>query len=32
VGFEVGAVDLSYYTNRDTTDFEVAVFMKRFIE
>ncbi len=32
VGFEVGAVDLSYYTNRDITDFEVAVFMKRFIE
>ena len=32
VGFEVGAVDLSYYTNRDVTDFEVAVFMKRFIE
>ncbi len=32
VGFEVGAVDLSYYSNKDTTDFEVAVFMKRFIE
>ena len=32
VGFEVGAVDLSYYTNKDVTDFEVAVFMKRFIE
>ena len=32
VGFEVGAVDLSYYTNRDVSDFEVAVFMKRFIE
>ncbi|MFW9918044.1 MAG: GNAT family N-acetyltransferase [Candidatus Thorarchaeota archaeon] len=32
VGFEVGGIDLSYYTNRDLTDFEVAVFMKRFIE
>jgi ribosomal protein S18 acetylase RimI-like enzyme len=32
VGFEVGAIDFSYYTNRDITDFEVAVFMKRFIE
>ena len=28
VGFEVGGVDLSYYTNRDVED-EVAVFMKR---
>lgn len=32
IGFEVGAVDLSYYTNNDLTEFEVAVFMKRFIE
>jgi len=32
VGFEVGAIDLSYYTNKDVTDFEVAVFMKRFIK
>jgi len=32
VGFEIGAIDLSYYTNKDITDFEVAVFMKRFIE
>jgi ribosomal protein S18 acetylase RimI-like enzyme len=32
VGFEVGSVDLSYYTNKDVTDFEVAVFMKRFID
>ena len=32
VGFEVGAIDLSYYTNHDCTDFEVAVFMKRFLE
>jgi ribosomal protein S18 acetylase RimI-like enzyme len=32
VGFEVGAIDLSYYTNKDVTDFEVAVFMKKFIE
>ena len=31
VGFEIGAIDLSYYTNDDITDFEVAVFMKRFI-
>ncbi len=31
VGFEVGAIDLSYYTNKDVTDFEVAIFMKRFI-
>ena len=29
VGFEVGAIDLSYYTNNDLEDFEVAVFMKR---
>lgn len=28
-GFEVDGVDLSYYTNRDLTDGEVAVFMKR---
>lgn len=32
VGFEVGGIDLSYYTNKDMTDFEVAVFMKRFID
>ncbi len=32
VGFEIGAIDLSYYTNTDIADFEVAVFMKRFIE
>lgn len=32
VGFEIGAIDLSYYTNKDITDFEVAVFMKRFID
>lgn len=32
VGFEIGAIDLSYYTNRDLTEYEVAVFMKRFIE
>lgn len=32
VGFEVGAIDLSYYTNKDMTDFEVAVFMKRFLD
>ena len=32
LGFEIGAVDLSYYTNKDLTDFEVAIFMKRFLE
>jgi len=32
LGFEIGAVDLSYYTNKDLTDFEVAIFMKRLIE
>lgn len=32
VGFEIGGVDLSYYTNKDVTDFEVAIFMKRFLE
>lgn len=31
LGFEIGAVDLSYYTNRDMTDFEVAIFMKRYL-
>lgn len=29
VGFEVGGIDLSYYTNQDVEAFEVAVFMKR---
>lgn len=29
VGFQIDAVDLSYYTNQDQTDFEVAIFMKR---
>jgi ribosomal protein S18 acetylase RimI-like enzyme len=28
-GFEIDAIDLSYYPNHDVTDFEVAVFMKR---
>jgi len=32
VGFEIGAIDLSYYTNSEMTNFEVAVFMKRYIE
>lgn len=32
VGFEVGGIDLSYYTNQDVEAFEVAVFMKRKIE
>jgi len=31
LGFEVGAVDLSYYTNQDITEFEVAIFMKRYL-
>ncbi|MEJ2757306.1 MAG: GNAT family N-acetyltransferase [Anaerolineales bacterium] len=30
-GFEIGGVDLSYYTNQDITDFEVAIFMKRYL-
>ncbi len=29
VGFELDGIDLSYYTNHDMTDFEVALFMKR---
>jgi ribosomal protein S18 acetylase RimI-like enzyme len=29
VGFTLESIDLSYYTNQDTTDFEVAIFMKR---
>jgi ribosomal protein S18 acetylase RimI-like enzyme len=29
VGFEIDAVDLSYYTNQDIPDGEVAIFMKR---
>jgi len=32
LGFEVGAVDLSLYTNTDITEFEVAIFMKRYLE
>jgi ribosomal protein S18 acetylase RimI-like enzyme len=28
VGFEMDCIDLSYYTNTDAEDFEVAVFMK----
>jgi len=32
VGFEIGAVDLSYYTNQDPEEFEVALFMKRYLE
>jgi ribosomal protein S18 acetylase RimI-like enzyme len=32
VGFEIGAVDLSYYTNKDPEEFEVAIFMKRYLE
>jgi ribosomal protein S18 acetylase RimI-like enzyme len=29
VGFEIDALDLSLYTNSDTTDGEVAIYMKR---
>jgi len=29
VGFELDAIDLSYYTNRDVEEGEVALFMKR---
>jgi len=32
LGFEVGAVDLSYYSNQDLSDFEVAIFMKRYLQ
>jgi streptothricin acetyltransferase len=32
VGFEIEAVDLSYYTNHDAPDGEVALFMKRKVE
>jgi len=32
LGFEVGAIDLSLYTNTDMADFEVAVFMKRYLQ
>jgi ribosomal protein S18 acetylase RimI-like enzyme len=29
VGFSIDGIDLSYYTNRDLSDGEVAIFMKR---
>jgi streptothricin acetyltransferase len=32
VGFEIDAVDPSYYTNHDAPDGEVAIFMKRKVE
>jgi ribosomal protein S18 acetylase RimI-like enzyme len=32
VGFEIDGIDLSYYTNADMTDGEVAIFMKRKLE
>jgi GNAT superfamily N-acetyltransferase len=32
LGFEIGGVDLSYYTNQDLTNFEVAIFMKRYLQ
>ena len=32
VGFEIEGVDLSYYTNKDLAEGEVAIFMKRKIE
>ena len=28
-GFEIDSLDLSYYTNTDPEDFEVALFMKK---
>ena len=31
-GFQIEAVDLSYYTNQDVESFEVAIFMKRRLE
>ena len=31
VGFTVEGIDLSYYTNTDMQDFEVAIFMKRHV-
>ncbi len=31
VGFEVGGIDLSYYTNQDVDEYEVAIFMKRYL-
>jgi ribosomal protein S18 acetylase RimI-like enzyme len=32
LGFEVGGIDLSYYTNQDVEKGEVAIFMKRTID
>jgi ribosomal protein S18 acetylase RimI-like enzyme len=32
LGFEVGGIDLSYYTNQDIENGEVAIFMKRKID
>ena len=32
VGFEIEGIDLSYYSNRDMTEGEVAIFMKRKLE
>jgi ribosomal protein S18 acetylase RimI-like enzyme len=29
LGFEIDGIDLSYYTNSDITDYEVALFMKK---
>jgi hypothetical protein len=29
MGFEIDALDLSYYTNQDVEEGEVAIFMKR---
>ena len=31
-GFEVGGVEISYYTNQDADNFEFAIFMKRYLE
>jgi ribosomal protein S18 acetylase RimI-like enzyme len=32
VGFEIGGIDLSYYSNEDVENGEVAIFMKRKID
>jgi len=31
LGFEIDAIDLSYYTNQDAVNYEVAIFMKRYL-
>jgi ribosomal protein S18 acetylase RimI-like enzyme len=32
LGFEIEGIDLSYYTNHDLSQGEVAIFMKHYIE